>query len=175
MSDIVNRAAAFARKSHAGQTRKGAAQEPYMSHVEEVADFVARHGGDDVAVAAAWLHDTVEDCAVALGELARLFGAEVAGVVDELTDDKSLPKARRKELQVINAPKKSDRAALVKLGDKASNVRAVGLSRPKDWDLARCQAYLDWAGAVAAGLPQALPEARAELALAMAGTRARLG
>lgn len=175
MSDIVSRAAAFARNAHAGQTRKGAAKEPYITHAEEVADFVARHGGDEIAVAAAWLHDTVEDCAVAPADLVRLFGAEVAGVVAELTDDKSLPKARRKELQVITAPKKSERAALVKLGDKASNVRSVGRSRPEDWDLPRCRAYVDWAGAVAAGLPQALPDAREELALAMAETRARLG
>lgn len=175
MSDIVSRAAAFARNAHAWQTRKGAAKEPCISHVEEVAGFVARHGGDDIAVAAAWLHDTVEDCAVAPADLVRLFGAEVAGVVAELTDDKSLPKARRKELQIVNAPEKSERAALVKLGDKASNVRSVGRTRPEDWDLARCHAYLDWAGAVAAGLVHTLPEARAELALAMVETRERLG
>lgn len=174
MSDIVSRAAAFARNAHAGQSRKGAAKEPYVSHVEEVAGFVARHGGDDIAVAAAWLHDTVEDCAVRPDELVRLFGAEVAGVVAELTDDKSLPKARRKELQVVSAPKKSERAALVKLGDKASNVRSVGRSRPLDWEDARCRAYLDWAEAVAQGLAPALPEARTELARAIAETRRHL-
>ena len=107
VSSQTRRAAAFARKAHAGQSRKGAAKEPYIAHVEEVADFVARHGGDDTAVAAAWLHDTVEDCAVAPAEIVRLFGVHVAGVVAELTDDKSLPKARRKELQVAGAPKKS--------------------------------------------------------------------
>lgn len=175
MSDIVSRSAAFARKAHAGQSRKGAAREPYITHVEEVADFVTRHGGDDTAIAAAWLHDTVEDCAVAPEELRRLFGALVAGVVAELTDDKSLPKARRKELQIASAPKKSGRAALVKLGDKTSNVRSVGASRPENWGLARCRAYLDWAEAVVTGLPQALPEARAEFAGAVTLTRTRLG
>jgi (p)ppGpp synthase/HD superfamily hydrolase len=175
MSDIVSRAAAFARKAHAGQSRKGVAKEPYVSHVEEVAAFVARHGGDEIAVAAAWLHDTVEDCGVAPGDLVRLFGAELAGVVAELTDDKTLPKDRRKELQIAHAPKKSERAALVKLGDKASNVRSVGRSRPEHWDLARCRAYLGWAEAVVAGLPQALPGARAEFAEAVRLTRAQLG
>ncbi|MCA0270756.1 MAG: HD domain-containing protein [Proteobacteria bacterium] len=121
------------------------------------------------------MHDTVEDCAVRPDELERLFGAEVAGVVAELTDDKSLPKARRKKLQVANAPKKSERAALVKLGDKTSNVRSVRLSRPEDWDTARCRAYLDWAEAVAAGLVHALPAARAELADEVAATRRQLG
>lgn len=107
MSDTLSRAAAFARNAHAGQSRKGAAKEPYISHVEEVAAFVARHGGDDIATAAAWLHDTVEDCAVRPNDLERDFGAEVAGVVAELTDDKMLEPARRKELQIITAPKRA--------------------------------------------------------------------
>ena len=176
MSDIVSRAAALARAAHAGHNRKGAAREPYVVHLEEVAAFVARHGGDETAVAAAWLHDTVEDCdAVGPADILRAFGPEIAAVVAELTDDKSLPKARRKALQVENAPKKSARAALVKLGDKTSNVAAVGRSRPADWDAARCRAYVDWAEAVAAALPQALPEARAELARAIAATRLALG
>ncbi len=78
-------------------------------------------------------------------------------------------------MQVENAPKKSVRAALVKLGDKTSNVAAVGRSRPADWSPARCRAYVDWAEAVAAALPQALPEARAELARAVAAARLALG
>ncbi len=175
MSDILSRAAAFARDAHEGQTRKGAAQEPYFGHLEEVAAFVARHGGDETAIAAAWLHDTVEDCAsVEPDDLIGAFGPEVAGIVAELTDDKSLPKAERKALQIANAPKKSARAALVKLGDKASNVRAVGLSRPAGWDAARCRAYVDWAEAVADALPWPLVEARAELARAVAETRRHL-
>lgn len=176
MSDIVSRAAAFARDAHSGQTRKGAAKEPYAVHLEEVADFVQRHGGDEVAVAAAWLHDTVEDCAaVAAEDLERAFGPAVAGIVAELTDDKSLPKARRKALQVETAPRKTERAALVKLGDKTSNVRAVGRSRPVAWDLARCRAYVDWAEDVAAALPWPLGAARAELAGAIAEARRALG
>ncbi|MCA0270755.1 MAG: HD domain-containing protein [Proteobacteria bacterium] len=53
MSDTLSRAADFARNAHAGQSRKGAAKEPYITHVEEVAAFVTRHGGDEVAIAAA--------------------------------------------------------------------------------------------------------------------------
>ena len=51
MTDLVSRARAFALKAHQGQTRKGAAQEPYVLHLQEAADFVARHGGDDIAIA----------------------------------------------------------------------------------------------------------------------------
>ncbi len=87
-------AEAFARDRHAGQTRKGAAREPYTVHLEAVAAFTQRHGGDTVALAAAWLHDTVEDCPpTSLEELAGLFGPAVAQVVGELSDDKRLPKA----------------------------------------------------------------------------------
>ena len=171
MTDLVARAEGFARAAHAGQTRKGAAREPYALHLEEVADFVRRHGGDDIAVAAAWLHDTVEDCGVAPVALADAFGAEVTAVVAELTDDKSLPKAERKRLQEANARKKSPRAALVKLGDKASNIRAVGMSPPVHWDDARAAAYVDWALRVAAALPKGHDAARLELAAVAERTR----
>lgn len=172
MSDIVSRAEVFARAAHAGQNRKGAAQEPYVVHLEEVADFVRRHGGDEIAVAAAWLHDTVEDCdGIEPLHLVVEFGAEVAAVVGELTDDKSLPKEDRKRLQVLHAPSKSPRAALVKLGDKTSNVISIGRSRPVDWDTRRCLIYVAWAEEVAAALPGAVAEARAELAQAAQATR----
>ncbi len=175
MTDLVARAKAFARAAHAGQTRKGAAQEPYALHLEEVAAFVARHGGDEIAVAAAWLHDTVEDCGVTGAEVQAAFGDAVAAVVAELTDDKGLPKAERKRLQVENAGRKSPRAALVKLGDKTSNIRAVGASPPAHWDRDRCEAYVDWGLRVAAGLPGAFAAAREELARTAERTRAALG
>ena len=77
-------------------------------------------------IAGALLHDTVEDCDVTPAELAARFGADVARVVAEVTDDKSLPKARRKELQVEHAAHISPQAKLVKLADKIANVRDVG-------------------------------------------------
>jgi (p)ppGpp synthase/HD superfamily hydrolase len=182
MTDLIAEARAFAAWAHARHTRKGAAREPYLIHLEEVAAFAARHGGDATTVAAAWLHDTVEDCNgppdapldVRLPMLADWFGADVAAVVAELTDDKSLPKAERKRLQLVNAPSKSARAALVKLGDKASNIRSIGTSPPVHWDTSRAHAYLDWAGSVCAALPAGQPSARAELAEMLAATRASL-
>lgn len=174
MTDLTARAREFARAAHDGQTRKGAAQEPYFVHLEEVAAFAEAHGGSAVAIAAAWLHDTVEDCGVTPAEITALFGAAVAGVVAELTDDKSLPKPERKRLQLAHAPLRSPEAALVKIGDKVSNVRAIGVSPPVHWDAARCHAYVDWAEQVVTALPESLASARAAFAEAAAATRATI-
>lgn len=171
----ITAAKAFAEKSHAGQTRKSAAAEPYITHLQEVADLVTRFGGSEAAIMTAWLHDTVEDCDVTAVDIARQFGARVAGFVAELTDDKSLPKPERKRLQTVNAAGKSPEAALVKLCDKLSNVRAVGLNPPVHWPLDRRLAYVDWAETVVAALPPSVPlAARMAFAQAVAETRARL-
>lgn len=151
---LIERARAFAMERHAGQTRKGAAAEPYDTHLAEVARLVADWGGQDGWIAAAWLHDTVEDCPpTSVAELDGLFGAEVAGLVAELTDDKSLPKPERKAAQVRLAAGKSPGAALIKIADKTSNVRALRLSTPQHWDTGRKLAYLDWACRVIDALP----------------------
>ena len=154
MNDLISRAERFARVRHEGQFRKGKAQEPYTIHLEEVAVLVGRWSGSEKAIAAAWLHDTVEDCPpTSLAELETLFSKEVADIVAELTDDKALPKASRKEQQIINAPKKSDEASLVKLADKTSNIGAIANSPPEDWSLARRLEYIAWANTVVGNLP----------------------
>jgi (p)ppGpp synthase/HD superfamily hydrolase len=175
MSDLAARAEAFARAVHFGQTRKGAAAEPYATHLEEVAGFVRRHGGDDLAIAVAWLHDTVEDCRGVTDHTVRtLFGAQVADLVAELTDDKNLEKARRKQLQISNAHHKSPRAALVKLGDKTSNVRALGVSPPADWSGERKRDYVEWAETVVAALPATPVSAYMEFSDTAKAARQRL-
>ena len=173
MTDPVAKARAFASRAHAGQTRKGPSAQPYIAHPEEVATLVAEFGGDSVAIAAAWLHDTVEDCAPTLADIEAEFGPDIAAVVAEVTDAPGLPSAERKRRQVAHAPHKSRAAALIKLADKISNVRSIART-PPDWTDARKRAYLDWAEAVVAALP-ALPQtgiARFEATLADA--RARL-
>ena len=158
MSDLIERAERFARERHAGQFRKGAAKEPYTIHLEEVASLTEKWGGSVDAIASAWLHDTVEDCPpTSINELETLFGAQVASIVSELTDDKSLPKADRKQLQLIYAHKKSAEAALVKLADKSSNVGAIANSPPSEWSLDRRLQYIHWASQVVGRLP-AVPE-----------------
>jgi (p)ppGpp synthase/HD superfamily hydrolase len=153
----ILRAAVFAGRVHAGHRRKGAAEEPYVNHVLEVAAILAAHAAPASAIIAALLHDTVEDSdadpePTTLDHIAARFGAEVAGIVAEVSDDKSLPKETRKALQVRQAPKKSDAAKQVKLADKISNLRAIAASPPRGWDHARRVEYVGWAGRVAAGL-----------------------
>ncbi len=151
------RAAVFAARVHAGHRRKGAAAEPYVNHVLEVAQILAEHGAPEEAILAALLHDTVEDSdtdpdPITHDRLVAEFGAEVAGLVAEATDDKSLPKEARKALQVRHAAGRSPAAKMLKLADKISNLRAITASPPAGWDHARRVEYVGWAGRVAAGL-----------------------
>lgn len=143
----------FAARKHRDQRRKGAASEPYINHLAEVARLVAEAtaGRDPVAVLAALLHDTIEDTKTTAEELAREFGPEVAALVVEVTDDKRLPKAERKRLQVETAPRKSPQAKVIKIADKISNLRAILASPPADWDLPRKRDYFEWAARVVAG------------------------
>lgn len=169
--DLEIRARDFARAKHAGQFRKGAAREPYEVHLAEVAALVAGFGGGAEVVAAAWLHDTVEDCDVPAAEISALFGTLVAQIVAEVTDDNGLDKAARKRMQVVNAPKKSPGGALVKICDKISNIRAVADSPAEDWTLARQQEYLRWSAEVVAALPAAADVARQTFAAEVSRAR----
>jgi guanosine-3',5'-bis(diphosphate) 3'-pyrophosphohydrolase len=147
-------AASFAAQRHTGQHRKGDSKEPYINHPLEVANLIANAGGvDDIDVLiAAVLHDTVEDVGVKKDEIAERFGDRVAGIVMEVTDDKSLPKAERKRHQVEHAPHLSREAKVVKLADKISNIRDITNSPPSDWDTQRRREYVEWGEAVVAGL-----------------------
>lgn len=156
-SVLLLRAAVFAARVHAGHRRKGAAGEPYVNHVLEVAQILAENGAPEEAVIAGLLHDTVEDSdqdpdPITHARLGAEFGAAVAGIVAEATDDKSLPKETRKALQVKHAPAKSDSAKMLKLADKISNLRAIAGSPPANWEHARRVEYVGWAGRVAVGL-----------------------
>jgi guanosine-3',5'-bis(diphosphate) 3'-pyrophosphohydrolase len=156
VSDIllIARAWNFSAERHAKQKRKGEAQEPYVNHLAEVAELVATatEGRDTNLVAAAVLHDTVEDTATLPIELASIFNADVADLVSEVTDDKRLDKAERKRLQVTHAAAKTTRAKILKLADKTSNLRSLVKSPPGDWNLERKREYLAWAKEVVQGL-----------------------
>jgi (p)ppGpp synthase/HD superfamily hydrolase len=154
---LLLRATLFAARAHAGQTRKGAASEPYVNHVIEVAALLAEHGAPIAAVCAGLLHDTVEDTPTTADELRAAFGEAVTAIVLEATDDKMLPKEARKALQVRHAPQRSGEAKQVKLADKIANLRALNESPPSGWDHARRVEYVGWAGRVAAGLAGANP------------------
>jgi GTP diphosphokinase / guanosine-3',5'-bis(diphosphate) 3'-diphosphatase len=160
----VLNAALFAAQKHANQKRKGQAAEPYINHLIEVAQLVsmAVQGPDTNLVMAALLHDTIEDTGVTAAELTERFGQDVADLVVELTDDKSLPKAERKRLQVEHAPKMSARAQTIKLADKISNLRSILTSPPVDWDYERKQQYFEWGKAVVDALGAPNPILKAE-------------
>jgi len=147
---LLARAADFAARAHVAQHRKGLAEEPYVNHLTEVATLLAEAtGGEDAElIAAAYLHDTLEDTATRYEDLVAQFGAGVAKLVSEVTDDKSLPKAERKRLQVENVKKKTARAQLLKIADKTSNVRALVTSPPAGWSKERLMEYIEWAEAV---------------------------
>ncbi len=82
---LVERARAFATSAHAGQLRKYT-NEPYIVHPEEVAAIVTDAGLSYDAIAAAWLHDVVEDTPIEAAEITRWFGKRVGSYVDDLTD-----------------------------------------------------------------------------------------
>ncbi len=164
-------AARFAAEQHATQRRKGIAAEPYINHLLEVAELVsgATPEPDTNLVIAALLHDTIEDTGVTTDELANRFGADVANLVAEVTDDKSLPKNERKRLQILNAPKKSVRAQTIKLADKISNVRSILSSPPADWTEQRKSDYFDWAKEVVDALTQPNPVLKSEFERVLQG------
>lgn len=150
---LIARALDFAARKHVDQRRKGLAAEPYVNHLSEVARLLAEatDGDDANLVAAGLLHDTIEDQGVKHEELAEAFGRDVADLVMEVTDDKSLEKDERKRLQVEHAPHKSARAKMLKIADKTANLRAIHDSPPTDWSTDRKREYFDWARRVVAG------------------------
>lgn len=155
MSELAEllRAIEFAAHKHRAQRRKGRDGVPYINHPVGVAEAIARIGRvtDLVTLVAAVLHDTVEDTQTSLEEIEREFGADVRGVVAELTDDKKLAKEERKRLQILNAPHASRRAKIVKLADKIMNVGDITHDPPPDWPLERRRDYFEWAKQVVAG------------------------
>lgn len=157
-------AAWFAAQKHVNQKRKGAAAEPYLNHLIEVAQLVssALSEPDTDLVIAALLHDTIEDTGVTKEELVQRFGPDVADLVAEVTDDKSLEKQERKRLQIENAPKKSVRAQAIKLADKISNLRGILSSPPADWSLQRKKEYFAWAKQIVNGFTAPNPILKAE-------------
>jgi GTP diphosphokinase / guanosine-3',5'-bis(diphosphate) 3'-diphosphatase len=146
----------FAALKHRDQRRKDKEASPYINHPIALASLLAQAGGvDDVVVLqAAILHDTIEDTQTTYDELVAEFGQEVADVVLEVTDDKTLLKHERKQLQIDTAPHKSMAATLVKLADKTCNLNDIADSPPQDWSLQRRREYFDWARKVVDGLPK---------------------
>jgi GTP diphosphokinase / guanosine-3',5'-bis(diphosphate) 3'-diphosphatase len=140
----------FAAIQHQYDRRAGYDRLPYINHLIKVTNCLANRIGikDEALLLAAVLHDVVEDTDVTVEQLERRFGGEVAAIVEELTDDMSLPYGKRKRLQVEQAGKLSPKARVIRLVDKASNLRDI-FNYPLDWTVEKKAAYLDNAIAVA--------------------------
>jgi (p)ppGpp synthase/HD superfamily hydrolase len=150
---FVSEAADFAARRHSGQQRKGRGNEPYVNHLAEVANLlsIATEGTDAELVAAGWLHDTVEDTQTTHQELTKTFGERVAALVVEVTDDMTLPKRERRQKQIVDAPRKSPGAKLIKIADKISNIRARIVPQPNPDERDDLIEYVTWVEKVVAG------------------------
>lgn len=147
---LVMRATKYAAEQHRGQSRKDVDNTPYINHPLALASLLADYAGvtDTNVIAAALLHDTVEDTSSTIDDIEELFGSKICSIVREVTDDKSLSAPERKRLQIEHAGKISTEAKLVKLADKISNLQDMLERPPVDWSLQRKREYFDWAKAV---------------------------
>ena len=152
------RALAFAAERHRQQARKDQLKTPYVNHLIDVIQVLVDHGVRDPAtLQAAALHDTIEDTQTSLDEIEDRFGAEVRGLVAEVTDDKNLSREERKRLQVAHAPDATPKGALIKLADKIANAWDVGHRPAAAWSVDRRLDYLAWAARVVDALPSPTP------------------
>jgi len=151
---LLIKAFRFSAGKHRNQRRKDSVKSPYINHPIDVALLLWEVGGvrDKDVLLASILHDTLEDTNTHPDEISNLFGEKVSFLVLELTDDKDLPKQKRKRLQIEHAPNKSIAAKIIKLADKCCNVRDLLAMPPKNWTLERRREYLLWAEQVVAGM-----------------------
>lgn len=145
MSSAVHKARNLATERHAHLTLYNVARSPAITHIAEVAGYIEHHGGTEDMIAAAWLHDIVEDTDVTLEQIEEWFGPVIATYVDGLTDPPHfapLPLDRRKPMQAERLKAKSDEVKRIKVCDQLSNVLRVINDPPTDWDEATQFLYI---------------------------------
>jgi len=149
----------FSAVKHRKQRRKGIEEHAYVTHPIQVAEIMWNVGGvrDLDVIIAGLLHDTIEDTDTTADEISEKFGASVADMVLEVSDDKSLEKSVRKQLQIEHAAHASHGAKQIKLADKITNIYDIQNNPPAKWDVARKSTYITWACDVVAGLRGANP------------------
>lgn len=137
---LVLQAVEMAIRAHDGQKRSGSG-EPFVLHPIRVAHILTDVGANEVVVAAAVLHDAVEDTSLTNDDV-KAFDARVASIVSEVTDDPTLDKLARKRRQVEKARTGwySRPASLIKMADKLDNVRSLSESPPA-WSAASILGY----------------------------------
>jgi (p)ppGpp synthase/HD superfamily hydrolase len=123
MQDLVQQAFLYAKEKHEGQNRKFTG-DPYMSHPEGVTKILTRYVVNKHMIAAAYLHDTVEDTDASIEEIEALFGPKVSGLVNELTSAKDYKERglTKKEYMASEFSRMSSNAFTIKLCDRLHNV-----------------------------------------------------
>jgi GTP diphosphokinase / guanosine-3',5'-bis(diphosphate) 3'-diphosphatase len=127
--DLLTRAYTLAETAHTGQLRKTG--HPYITHPLAVAKMLAEYGLDESTVAAAFLHDTVEDTDVTLDAIERQFGKEIASLIDGVTKLDRVRYANREQAQaatirkMVVAMAQDVRVLIIKLFDRLHNIRTV--------------------------------------------------
>jgi (p)ppGpp synthase/HD superfamily hydrolase len=135
---LVRAALEKARTAHEGQVRNGSGGMPYVEHPMTVAARLDEHGYRAEVLAAALLHDVVEDSGTTLEELRKLFGDEVAGLVGALTDDESIDSYReRKAEHRERVAAASGEALAIYAADKLTNVVTLRGAHSKEGDSIR--------------------------------------
>jgi guanosine-3',5'-bis(diphosphate) 3'-pyrophosphohydrolase len=143
--ELVLQAAAFAAEKHRNGRRKDAEASPYINHPIQLAYILVQADIEDpIVLASALLHDTIEDTNTTHDEIEIVFGHEIANIVVECSDDKSLTRLERKQAQIDKAAKISQKAKLVKIADKIANVSDIDGAPPAGWSLERKREYYDW-------------------------------
>ena len=143
---LLLQAVVFASQKHRDQLRKDG-RTPYINHPLQVALLLSDIAAvtNSGVLAAAVLHDTVEDTDTTIGEVAAHFGDRVAALVLEVTDDDTMPYRQRKQYEIDHAPQLSDYATLIKVADRTANVQDLIEAPAAGWTIERRQQYLDWA------------------------------
>jgi (p)ppGpp synthase/HD superfamily hydrolase len=125
-SDVIRDALEAAGRAHAGQIRNGSGGMPYIHHPVAVAERLAEDGFDEGTVAAALLHDVVEDSDTSVEDVRRRFGERIAELVAALTDDESIePYERRKDQHRRRVAEAGGDALAIYGADKLSNISVL--------------------------------------------------
>jgi len=137
-SPLVRAALEQARSDHEGQVRNGSGGMPYIEHPMRVAALLDEHGYGDEVLAAALLHDVVEDSETTLDELREKFGGEVAGLVGAMTDDESIDDYRQRKAEHRERLAAAPTEAMAIYGaDKLTNVRTLAEAYAEEGDAVR--------------------------------------
>ncbi|AWU95315.1 HD domain-containing protein [Azospirillum ramasamyi] len=169
--DLITAALRYAATLHEGTFRPDRARTPFVAHLSETAELVAQAGGAPAEIAAAWLHDAVEDGLTNIAELENRFGPEVANLVAAVSDAPEVVGqgiAERKAIQAARLAAAPDGAKRIKMAEQISILKALAVERPLSWSPDRAAAYIEGSRLVAAACADASPLLAERYAAAMA-------